>query len=990
MMEVSRENFTQTQPKSPKEILKLENNFNISVASLGDIYSPFLKSQKEIDYNTINFEEEKSNIKRPKSSFSKRENLKNKSAKITEINLNFPEKEKGNIFKKKEYDINSDPAQKNRNIKINYLKNIELPESKKFSQVVQGLINPVKSSFSLKKITETNIKNHEKEMKQVILYPDKVNIYRKELKPIIPGQLRRSNENINNSNINKDSKNNLILIGQGFDPRKENKDNHVSFGKPNFSNLKKNEVSSAHARKTLNTSEKFFSSIDDYFISNSMKIPSKKKIDEIAKEASQLEKALIKFEDELTGKKKKKIKKFEVQYERKLREKGKKRLDEKNKNHPKIYPEIDGEYQKNIQEKLSSLQIELRQLFDQIIQEKGKGGDIEKLKKNITRAKEITKLIHHLSDDVKRGEKALKESMKKKKKSSSPSIRKKVDNTIITNKNNSMENTFNPSQSIDMGNVNNINNTNLNNNNPIKNNLYNTTNTFNPIVEDVNESNSNLQSKPNFPQSQNILKSSQNFNPMQSLSGSQNNFNSIMNNTQTSNYSIQNNVSIPNNNDLRNTQTTFPNPNLNATQSQMTQSIYSNQNNNINPLSQNINPNITQVSLSQNKSNNNIPEFTLTKDLYKTQQSYIPNSSNINLNTQQFNTNLPLNQSNITNQYNSNLPITQNFQTVSLNNSNYKIDNNQQTMKPNKSQNMTMEKSKIGNFPKTQNFKVPEINNQMLSTGVINDLTMTINHFPVKTNELKVDTKNFIQDERFSAFNVQFPVKYYYQLTKENEPPKEKDWYIRPHHTETFTKSENAIADDILNTKYISYYSPNDVKESGINKSRQEILEELISETHNHIFELQNQLKNQANFSKNGKNLYKKLENLKEEVKENYVPGKLIDDKKNKSKNIFNILKDPNDKSSYSQMFDNNESVHQTNLTIDAYGKMLEELRNKERDLLIEKRKQEYERIRPPVKNWYELKGDDFINEMMRNKMVLNAGPEYFEKINDLVREDLY
>ena len=110
-----------------------------------------------------------------------------------------------------------------------------------------------------------------------------------------------------------------------------------------------------------------------------------------------------------------------------------------------------------------------------------------------------------ISGDVKRGEKALKESMKKKKKSSSPSIRKKVDNTIITNKNNSMENTFNPSQSIDMGNVNNINNTNLNNNNPIKNNLYNTTNTFNPIVEDVNESNSNLQSKPNFPQSQKIF-----------------------------------------------------------------------------------------------------------------------------------------------------------------------------------------------------------------------------------------------------------------------------------------------------------------------------------------------------------------------------------------------------------------------------------------------------------------------------------------------------
>ena len=70
-MEVSRVNFTQTQPKSPKEILKLENNFNISVASLGDIYSPFLKSQKEIDYNTINFEEEKSKFVFKKRKFEK-------------------------------------------------------------------------------------------------------------------------------------------------------------------------------------------------------------------------------------------------------------------------------------------------------------------------------------------------------------------------------------------------------------------------------------------------------------------------------------------------------------------------------------------------------------------------------------------------------------------------------------------------------------------------------------------------------------------------------------------------------------------------------------------------------------------------------------------------------------------------------------------------------------------------------------------------------
>ena len=87
------------------------------------------------------------------------QNLKSsKKSKIKEITLDFnPDKNSkaSDVFKRKEYDVNKDPAQKNRNVKINYLKNTELPESKVFSHVVQGLINPVKSSFSLKKITDT-------------------------------------------------------------------------------------------------------------------------------------------------------------------------------------------------------------------------------------------------------------------------------------------------------------------------------------------------------------------------------------------------------------------------------------------------------------------------------------------------------------------------------------------------------------------------------------------------------------------------------------------------------------------------------------------------------------------------------------------------------------------------------------------------------------------------------------------------------------------
>ena len=102
------------------------------------------------------------------------------------------------------------------------------------------------------------------------------------------------------------------------------------------------------------------------------------------------------------------------------------------------------------------------------------------------------------------------------------------------------------------------------------------------------------------------------------------------------------------------------------------------------------------------------------------------------------------------------------------------------------------------------------------------------------------------------------------------------------------------------------------------------------------------------------------------------------------------MLKDPNSGASYNEMFDQNDDIKQTNFAISSVGTMLSELRDKERDLINIKRKQEYERIRPPIDRWYELKGDNFLNEIIRNKMVLNSGPEYFQKIDELQNDELY
>jgi hypothetical protein len=280
----------------------------------------------------------------------------------------------------------------------------------------------------------------------------------------------------------------------------------------------------------------------------------------------------------------------------------------------------------------------------------------------------------------------------------------------------------------------------------------------------------------------------------------------------------------------------------------------------------------------------------------------------------------------------------------------------------------------------------PKKSDVLTRSHVINNMDQTINHVPMQAEEMKVNTQNYIEDERYSAFNVEFPVNYYYELTKEHEPPKNKEWYIRPHHTETFVESNNAIPDDIMNTKYISYYAP---ASSEKKKTRQDILEELIMETRSHINELQEDMFKKANLDPEGEKLYNKLEGLKEEAKNSFIPG-YRDAKEAKQKNIFEMLKDPNSGASYTEMFDQNDDIKQTNFAISSLGTMLSELRDKERDLINIKRKEEYERIRPPIDRWYELKSDNFLNEIVRNKMVLNSGPEYFEKIEELQNEELY
>ena len=179
-----------------KEIAKKENTFNYSIASLGDIYRPYLEPSKVQKQYDILSEEEmhskglipgKSGIGykiKSKSNFPKDPNIKNVNVNQVDlgkglsknINLNQAKpqgKLKGSKIrqqrqtsaistKKIKYNQDLDPAQKNRIMEVNYLHLSKLPESKKFSHVDKAIILPVQSTFSVKKIVEDNIKKHEK------------------------------------------------------------------------------------------------------------------------------------------------------------------------------------------------------------------------------------------------------------------------------------------------------------------------------------------------------------------------------------------------------------------------------------------------------------------------------------------------------------------------------------------------------------------------------------------------------------------------------------------------------------------------------------------------------------------------------------------------------------------------------------------------------------------------------------------------------------
>ena len=767
------------QPPNFKEIAKRENNFNYSVASLGDIYRPYLESKKEQRQYDILSEQEmysrgltqnKSNIgykNYQKSNIPKDEKINNVSINKVDLgkglskNINLNQGKSPGILKgskltnqrqtsaistkKIKYNQDFDPAQKNRIMDVNYLHLTKLQESKKFSHVDKAIINPVQSTFSVKKIVDDNIKKHEKMMKPIVLFPDPVRIYNQQPEKILPGSLRRSQEEMKEF---ENSKKNMIVIGQGYDNKNNVKDNHVIFEKPKEKRFRRKATSTRTARKTLQKSERFVDALENYFLSTDLKVPPKYDINKILKEyAEELEKSLDSYENEISGKKKMKddISKFLYQTTFPVRHKKGKNYNLIYSKKPKI-SEIDYEFRKKIQERLSRLQINLRQIFDNIsILKKNKTKEnIKQINEQIKKARELTNYVRHLATDVQNGEEEFKNSFQRSK---SSKTRKKKESF---NKN-------------------------------VSNNSFNNTTSFSRTMNNFNHPNINIADKSTNPQ--NMSKT----NPRLENNQLANSSSSI-----GSNINPMNSFSSENQNRFTNIKI---NQSQNSTLMTSKQNNYKN-NQSFKPIIEESNE---DANYNTSKTNNINPNQTLNQTNKSTNQNYFLQSTNTFKKIKEKEN--PKSKTVIKARPNSVKPIKQkqnnnntNVITISLAEPAYF------QKKPLKSQDFRGTTS--------INLSNPKSSDILTQSRVINNIDQTINHVPMKAEEMKVNTQNYIEDERYSAFNVEFPIKYYYELSREHEPPKSKEWFLRPHHTETFVESKKAIPDDIMNTKYISYYAP--------------------------------------------------------------------------------------------------------------------------------------------------------------------------------------
>lgn len=844
------------------------NKFNTSIASLSDLYNPneklkenFKSTSGKIVTNT-DFALKQSELrekKRQLDSFKNQEKtLLSKFPKVvdkergkTYIEMNLPVQS----YHVNDLYLNYFPHEQYK-VDVNYTTNYKGKQPKKFNHISSGKINPVKSSFSIKPTKEKLEKEHEEKTKSIILFSHKVNIKEEDnfVTNKINKTVQRPNTSYNREFGKSNNENNYITIGL---PHNENKVSNFSKSKSKSkSNSKvadeKIHFQSGKHRHLVKDSEQLFKDTQLFFDHVENKLPQRKGFSNII---SNLETVCNNLENLKTYKNKIKINSStslnnsnsirNIKVNNTSINISSKSNQKKNKNI--INCDIDEELRRKIEEKLSILHVELRRIFNTLndlnrcpsddggisIQE-NHDQNIENLK---IKAQELLAIYKELSKKLESGNiegnviksdttdiKFNKHKLTQIKKHGDSNNLQHIDHNYGYNLNQTNQSNFNQNVTNKSIEINNSNTFPLNDNYENKSNVNIGISSSIPIIDgkflakSTNMSNS-------FDNNLTIYNNK--FQESNSQFNQQNTMNKYNTGTIHEEYDKSKFNNSNKSNELNNSTC-----NYNYTMNKNTNTM-----NNLNKTNTNVNFSNTNFN-QDNLYNTNNNKFNQT-DLNLRQTNtgkFMGNDDNINNSSSGFN--------NTNNNFNN----TYSNQTI-----NVKDDN------------------------KFSNSIALEIDNKLNKSSKIN------NPYEKKTNKTdsninddenklygKLNTKNVVRDELFTSYDIELPIKYYYDVTKKNEPKEEEEWYIRRHHIESLTKNDKGIPDDIMNTKYISYYKPDD-KAPEVNKVT--MIDEVLGGLNNEIDGLRNSLEVMKVKDYELKEKFESLEKMKNEIASSYKEG---------------------------------------------------------------------------------------------------------------------
>lgn len=195
---------------------------------------------------------------------------------------------------------------------------------------------------------------------------------------------------------------------------------------------------------------------------------------------------------------------------------------------------------------------------------------------------------------------------------------------------------------------------------------------------------------------------------------------------------------------------------------------------------------------------------------------------------------------------------------------------------------------------------------------------------------------------------------YFLEKMGSSSPDPDKNWYIRPHHLRSFTNHPLSVND---NPNFYKAQITSDLKDN-LNADKDE-RDVAISHLEKVLDDLKSEIESRKRISAvNGFNNDGRLSGYLYKAVSPVVQGLNVNEKEG--------------------------------LVINTYESILDELRKREKDILNQKRIEEYEKNRPPQGKWFEIKSSEFTQELQRHTNSLKPKEEHRKLLNHLAIPDLY